>query len=503
MASRKGQFVKKRDYTFISQEELSEIPIISPLSKKQEMYMQEDEATIVVQGGAAASGKTATSIHRIFIRAMTDPNYVCTVVRHSKNQLMQGGSFWETIRDEWEPYGVKFNNIAHVARFPNGAFVKLHYLDNNKSDFQSMQSSFHIEEGAELGIQEDDVTYLLSRLRSKSKYRNQLTITCNPERDSYMKTWLEKGGYLTEDGFPEKSMDGVTTYMVQIDGSLKWYKTRKEIQENHGKEAAEYALKFVFISANVDDNPYILKNDPSYKHRLLNLPRVEKEKLYDGCWNASANGEGFAKREYFKEIELAEVPLGLPTLRAWDFAGTKPSEANNFRVDATVGLKCSYNKEDGSFYILDMVKLKDRAAVVEQAMLKAAGEDGSSVYHAIPVDPGQAGKHSADLRKAKLMSQGTKVVLSKTRGSKLSRAEPFLIALQEGKVHIVKGVFGQEEYMNIENFTGKRNRFCDDECDSLGDAYNHLVRGNLIPTISMPSKNSPRMRSLGGSTLLV
>lgn len=502
MTSRKGQFVKKREYTFqISQEELSEIPIISPLSKKQELYCQEDEATIVVMGGAAASGKTQTSIHRIFIRAMTDPNYVCTVVRHSKAQLMQGGSFWETIRNEWEPYGVKFNALSHVARFPNGAFVKLHYLDNNKSDFQSMQCSFHIEEGAELGIQESDVVYLLSRLRSKSKYKNQLTITCNPERDSYMRAWLEKGGYLTEDGFPNKEMDGKTTYMLQISGNLEWYKTREEIKEKYGKETSEYALKFVFISANVEDNPWILKNDPQYRFNLLNMERVEKEKLYDGNWLASSSAQGFANREDFKEVSLSEVPLGLPTLRAWDFAGTPVTEATP-RPDATVGIKCTYDKEDGSFYILDMVKLRDRAAVVEQAMMKAAKEDGREVYVSIPVDPGQAGKHSADLRKAKLMSEGSKVVLAKTRGSKLSRAEPFLIALQEGKVHVVKGVFGQEEYTNIENFTGKRNRFCDDEIDCLGDCYNALVKGNLIPTIKMPARNNHRMKNLGGSTLL-
>ncbi|MCL7942233.1 phage terminase large subunit [Halomonas sp. ATCH28] len=496
------RFVKSREYKFhLSQEELSEIPIHAPLSKKQEMYTQEEDATIVVMGGAAASGKTQTSIHRIFLRAMNDPHYVCTVLRHNKNALTQGGSFWETIRQEWEPYGVSFNGISNVARFPNGAFVKLHYIDNNKSDFQSMQCSMHIEEGAELGIQESDVVYLISRLRGKSKYKPQLTITCNPEKDSYMRSWLEKGGYLTEDGFPKKEMDGKTTYFLQKNGAIEFFQTRKEIEDLYGKETSTFALPFVFISGNVDDNPYILKHDPQYRFNLLNMERVEKEKLYDGNWLASSTAEGYAKREYFREIALSDIPLGLPTMRAWDFAASKPSEASP-NPDASVGIKCSYDKSTGDFYILDMVKLKDRSAVVEQALIKAAKDDGTGVYVSIPVDPGAAGKHSSDLRKARLMSEGSKVVLSKTRGSKLSRAEPFLLALQEGKVHILKDVFDQETYTNIENFTGKRNKFFDDEIDSLSDCYNNLVKGNLIPSIKLPNKDNARLRSLGGSTLL-
>lgn len=66
-----------------------------------------------------------------------------------------------------------------------------------------------------------------------------------------------KGGYVGDDGFPVKEMDGVTTYLLQIAGELTWFKTKQEMVDAVGKEQAEMALKFVFYSANVYDNPYV------------------------------------------------------------------------------------------------------------------------------------------------------------------------------------------------------------------------------------------------------
>ena len=97
---------------------------------------------------------------------------------------------------------------------------------------------------------------------------------------------------------------------------------------------------------------------------------------------------------------------------------------------------------------------------------------------------------------------GYKAVLDKTRAGKLARSEPFLIALQEGKVYIVNGVFSKADYNELESFDGAKNAGQhDDIIDAISSAFNILKSNNLIPTIRINQKALTKM-NLGGRTLL-
>ena len=89
---------------------------------------------------------------------------------------------------------------------------------------------------------EEDVWFLTSRLRSQSLQKHQLRLTCNPLATSFLCNWLVKGGYVGDDGFPVKEMDGVTTYLLQIAGDLTWFKTKEEMIEAVGKERANTVI---------------------------------------------------------------------------------------------------------------------------------------------------------------------------------------------------------------------------------------------------------------------
>ncbi len=491
---------KKLNYTFhFSQEELEEIPIYAPLSIKQEKYLNNNEDDIVVWGGAAAAGKTQLSLLRILMAGMYDKHYIAGIARKSQRQMKQAGSLWSSGCKMYAQYGVIQNKIELTWNFPSGAEVKCHHLDNNQDDWQGTQcTEFLVDEAQQCN--EDDVWYLTSRLRSQSDRKHQLRLTCNPLNTSFLCKWLQKAGYLLESGLPDPDMDGVSTYMLELDGEFKFFKSKEEIQETYGKEIANYASSFVFYSANVYDNPYIRKHQPAYVHKLENLKKLEKERLLLGNWFAKLDSEGFIKRDWFQECNFSDVPMGLPTIRCYDLASSPVSPAYR-DPDWTRGVKATYDKATGYFYILDMVSLRDRPARVQELIEGTADKDGKNVYVGIPIDAGQSGREVADNKRARLVARGFKPVLCPARKSKLQRAEPFLMALQQGKVFVVPGVFEDHHYEEMENFTGARSPWHDDIVDSISDCWTQLTTGNLIPSIKMDIKN-PRVRAIGGSTLL-
>ncbi|MGM0985562.1 MAG: phage terminase large subunit [Pseudomonadota bacterium] len=488
----------------ISQEDLyEEIEILAPLSKKQELYINDDENDIVVFGGACSSGKSLMSLLKLTIDCLEDKDYNAVLVRESVVQMKQPGSLWQEMERLGDNFNVKSNAMTHQFKFPNGAFCKLHYLKDNQKDFQGSQIVSAIcDEATQLKL--EDIWYLTSRLRGRSKKRKAIRLTCNPDRDSFLREWLEKGDYLLDSGLPDPQMDGVTTYLVQIEGDFRFFKTREEVEKAHGKQAAKGAYKFVFYSGNVYDNPPVVKYQPEYIFKLENMPKLEKERLLYGNWYASQGSEGHFKREDLKEIKPGEVPLeGLITCRAWDFASTKPDPESTLKhlrdPDWSRGVLCSYQRSTGNFYILDMVSKRDRAGVVENWMLKTARQE-LEAYQVIPCDPGSSGRQVADQKRSRLLSQGNKPIIETSRSSKLNRATNFLVACQEGRVFIVKNTFTSDNYSELESFTGKKgNR--DDIMDCLSTAFNTLTSDRIIPTIKV-SRDNKRLNNLFGKTLL-
>ena len=310
----------KRNFTFhLTQQDLGEIEIIAPISIKQEKYLNDQENDIIVWGGAAGSSKTYISLINILLSAYTDKNYVASIARRSQKQMKSAGSLWSTGTKMFAPMGISSNNIELHWRFPNGSEVKCHHLDGNQDDWQGTQcTEFLVDEAQQ--CKEDDVWYLTSRLRSKSEKKHQLRMTCNPLNTSFLCDWLTKGGYLLESGLPNMEMDGVTTYMVQVAGEFHWFSSLAKVKATYGSAVERSALKFVYYSATVYDNPYIRKFNPSYITKLENLKTVERMRLLEGNWYAKVENDGFIDAEWFLPIPRREVPLQLPSIRCWDFA---------------------------------------------------------------------------------------------------------------------------------------------------------------------------------------
>ncbi len=483
-----------------TQDELEELRLVRPLSKKQEIYLNDTKNDIIVWGGSAGSGKSEVSLIDLLISGYEDKDFRAMIIRKTKEVMKNAGSIWDTAQELYAAFGIKPRGTAMDFIFKSGAFLKMGALERpqDKHKYQGAQvTRFLCDEAQQLS--EEGVLYLISRLRSKSKARHQIKLTCNPEKNSYLCNWLVKGGYLDDKGYAVPEMDGVTTYMAEVAGEVEFKASLQDFIDEYGDEFVKELepQKFVFYSASVYDNPWIRKNLPSYIGKLKNLPRVERMKLYEGCWFADVGGGNLFKEEWVTMVDAHEVPKKLRRVRSWDKAGTKPNP--NYRdPDWTVGTKGCLD-EDGNLWIEDIVRFRDRPAIVQQTIEKTAQHDGKDVLVTIPKDVGASGKEASDNAKSRLMLKGFNCKIINTRKGKEVRFEPVSILAQERKIFVVRALWNKAFFEELESldFKSRQSGLHDDQADTLSD-----LLATLIQRMSMPAIKISGQRKIRGRTML-
>ena len=110
---------------YTQQELYDDIEIYAPLSRKQEIYLNNKEADIVCWGGAAASGKSFLSALDILVNGWEDKNYRATIVRRQKEMFKQAGGLYDECSTMYANFGVKPRGNTLDFKFPKGAFVKM------------------------------------------------------------------------------------------------------------------------------------------------------------------------------------------------------------------------------------------------------------------------------------------------------------------------------------------------------------------------------------------
>ncbi len=172
-----------------------------------------------------------------------------------------------------------------------------------------------------------------------------------------------------------------------------------------------------------------------------------------------------------ERFELIGPPSALAdavAVRAWDLAATAIGVAGD--PDWTVGLKL-LRERNGRFVVLDVVRLRGSPLMVEQAILRAAAEDGGMVTIGIPQDPGQAGKAQVTSLTSRLA--GFRVVASRETGSKLVRALPVVAQVEAGNVALVRAGWNAAFLEELMEFPHAAK---DDQVDALSHAFALLLQ---------------------------
>jgi hypothetical protein len=155
------------------------------------------------------------------------------------------------------PVGAKYIEGKKTFIFPNGANLKLRYLEQDK-DVTKYQGHQYTWAGFdELGNYAGDYCwkYMISRLRSAEGAPCYIRGTANPGGAGH--SWIKA-----------RFIDGYESGKVYRDG--------------------ETGMTRVFIPAKVYDNKKLMENDPGYADRLKLLPGHLRRALLEGDWDVFA-----------------------------------------------------------------------------------------------------------------------------------------------------------------------------------------------------------------------
>ena len=431
------------------------------------------------------------------------PEFRGVMVRRTTPMIKGVGGLLDTAtnmyKDAVPDVHIRTNSMEFT--FPSGAEIKMCHCEReaDKHNFQGWQvAAFLVDEAQQM--LESQVVYFISRMRTMAAMKPVMKLTCNPEYNSFLRKWLQDAGYLDEQnyGIPKPEMDGVEMYFVRQGNEMKWAKTREELEKSYGEDAG--VTSFRFISATCQDNPVLLKHDPSYLSRLKSLPRIERMRLLDGAWLVQEESAGMYKKAWTTSIHESDLPEMVKMVRAYDLAGSIPSEKYP-DPDYTVGTLIGECRE-GNIYILDVQRYRKRYAAVLDEIIATGHEDrdkwGELVTY-IPEDPSSSGKAACQSMLNTIMGEGIVVKKIKTTNTKNRKAkafEPFAVAAENEMVYVVKADWNDIFHEELELFdpTVRISGLHDDIVDSTADAYQMLKSAKVHKAFSMPrvaSRNTP------------
>lgn len=518
--------------------------VIAPASKPQELFLtlrdgtgkrskhateDGEEVDIVFYGGQAGGGKSfAALMHHL--KYIHIPYYKGLIVRRTTPMLTKPGAIWDEARalykeiDEkarirMKDMKINFGPIADPEKKAEVSFTHFERVDDTDNFQGSQISSCVLDELCQ--FEESQFLYILSRLRTKAEMKPVLRATMNPSPDSWVRKWVDYYLYPREHehfGRPDPAKQGKVRWFIRQGNDMIWADSRDELFEKYGRYDEDgnlypdahprqiKPLSFSFISASVYDNPYI---EPNYIAFLEGLNRIEKEILLFGSWEARPEGQGFIKREWFKEVveEPAWTDI-VHTVRAYDFAGTLKSSDSNYDPDYTACIKISKLK-NGEYFIHDVQRIRIRFGDWKSFVLENAVRDGSNVDIVLPIDPNPAAKAATQMLSREIAEHGYFVRNMRASGKKVDRFRPFASFVMNGGMNILKNCATDHEnkvfndlnffYSELEQFSGERKSGVnghDDMVDVCSDAFMILAQkvnlGNFlhgIKSVDLTQKN--------------
>ena len=243
--------------------------MIVPSEKQMEFLSS--EADIGLYGGGAGGGKSfgllMTPLYHIDV-----PKFNAVFFRRSIVELRNAGGLWQESKNLYFDVNGTPREVYMDWNFKSGANIKFAHLENDNAVYNWQGSQIAL-----LGF--DEVThfsehqffYLLSRNRSTCGIKPYIRATCNPDKDSWVRRfidwWIDPDtGY----AIPERS--GVLRWFIRKDGKLLWGNTKEELLPFGNPKSV------TFIPALLQDNKILMENDPNYLSNLEAQNKVERAK---------------------------------------------------------------------------------------------------------------------------------------------------------------------------------------------------------------------------------
>jgi len=171
--------------------------------------------------------------------------------------------------------------------------------------------------------------------------------------------------------------------------------------------------------------------------------------------------------ERLKYVE--HVPKLVMEIRFWDKAYSEEAQKQRAR---TCGVKMGKDK-DGRVIILDVKKFRADSAKRERIIVRTANADGFDTLVGIEQEGG-AGKDSAENTVKNLAGFRVRILkVAKSQESKVERADPFSVQVNNGNVYLLKADWNEEYVRELQYFPRSRLK---DQVDASSGGFNMIFR---------------------------
>ena len=287
------------------------IQIVSPHPGFQRSFVR-TSVDVCFGGSSLGSGKTYGEVLSIAEESL-DPNWRGLFLRNNLDDIKAGGSILDTFR---EVYGNSIQiRTADMPRvmFPSGA-----YCDVTHAADQSIEALLRRFKGRQYdtiiydeltGFTWDAFKTILTRNRGKSKYSGKCRASTNPERESWIRTFID--WYVGDDGYIMDERDGRVRYFYLMGPNVTdavWGDSKEEVYNlckadidkkldrvygfMKGRDKWPSLIKsFCFYLGRMSENKEMLENNEGYLGSIAMSGGAEAEKMLLGNWNVSSRDE--------------------------------------------------------------------------------------------------------------------------------------------------------------------------------------------------------------------
>lgn len=420
---------------------------VSPFPRQQAFLSE--TATECLYGGAAGGGKSV-GILAAALQLANEPGYSALLLRRTFRDLNQPKALIPLSHEWLRGTRARWDSRAFRWYLPNDVTIGFGYLDNANDIYQYQGAAYQFIGFDELTqFLEGQYTYLFSRLRKAAGMNVLLRMRATSNPGGVGHEWVRQR--FIEEGRP-------------------------------------------FVPARLENNPGLDRE--SYEAQLRRLDPVTQAQLRNGDWAIQPEGNLF-KREWFADKVDDNPPRHfVKVVRFWDLAATeeRPGTDPDFTAGVLMGVD-----DRGTFWVLDVQEFRASPAEVESRVSATARIDGADeVEVLIEQEPGASGKSLIDHYQRRVLP-GHRVFAVRANGDKITRAQPFSAACQNGLVRLVRGSW-------VGRFIDRLTGFGlpgvhDDVTDAASGAHRGLTVGyrkwteddwRTVMTRTGPKKLTPR-----------